>query len=323
MSVLSELKRDYITSDNANITENLMVSDVLTVDAIIIVAQNIDVGGTLDVGEDFTVDTDKFTVDYTNGNTVVTGTLDVDDATTITSTLGVTGASTLASLGVTNAATVGTTLGVTGLATLGSVSVTGAATVGTTLGVTGLSTLGSMSVTGAATVGTTLGVTGTSSLAALVCAVLSNTVHYGVSVLSTTNPIGFSVLGRPNANWGSVVFTGTQTERVTSGDYTGAIRVLTAGTYLLWISGARSDADDTQVWGIHTATDDTGAGAAVQHTTQATANPAGQFAMITVASLAANGIVYPAEVGGAAETVTMVISSTDFSAQFGCLRLGA
>jgi hypothetical protein len=75
------------------------------------------------------------------------------------STLNVTGASTLASLGVTGAATVGTTLGVTGLSTLASLAVTGASTLDS-LAVTNAATLGSVAVTAGATVGTSLAVTG-------------------------------------------------------------------------------------------------------------------------------------------------------------------
>jgi hypothetical protein len=109
------------------------------------------------------------------GDTKITGAFNATGAVTFGSTVGITGAATLASLGVTGAATVGTTLGVTGLSTLASLAVTTSATVGTTLGVTGAttlsstlaagaSTLASLGVTGAATVGTTLAVTGASTL---------------------------------------------------------------------------------------------------------------------------------------------------------------
>lgn len=61
--------------------------------------------------------------------------------------------------------TVGTTLGVTGAATLASAAISGAVTVGTTLGVTGITTAGtvnatSVAVSGNVGIGTTLGVTG-------------------------------------------------------------------------------------------------------------------------------------------------------------------
>lgn len=92
------------------------------------------------------------------------GSLGVTAAATVGGTLAVTGLSTLASLSVTAGATVGGTLGVTGAATLASVGVTGNATVGGTLGVTGLSTLGSLAVTAGATVGGTFGVTGAATL---------------------------------------------------------------------------------------------------------------------------------------------------------------
>jgi hypothetical protein len=103
------------------------------------------------------------------GDTKITGALNATGAATFGSTVGITGAATLASLGVTGAVTVGTTLGVTGLSTLASASVTttlgvtGATTLSSTLAA-GASTLASLAVTGAATVGTTLGVTGASTL---------------------------------------------------------------------------------------------------------------------------------------------------------------
>jgi hypothetical protein len=103
------------------------------------------------------------------------------------STLNVTGASTLASLGVTGAATVGTTLGVTGATTLASLGVTGAATVGTTLGVTGATTLASVGVTGAATVGTTLNVTGLTTASSLTVTGASNLTTLTVSGAVSAN----------------------------------------------------------------------------------------------------------------------------------------
>jgi hypothetical protein len=75
---------------------------------------------------DFSVATNKLTVASASGNTAIAG------------TLGVTGASTLASVGVTGSATVGTTLGVTGATTLtGDLAANG----NTTLGNAGTDTL--------------------------------------------------------------------------------------------------------------------------------------------------------------------------------------
>jgi len=120
---------------------------------------------------------------WTFGASGYTGVHAINGGLTISTTLAVAGASTLASASITGAATVGTTLGVTGAttlsstlsagaSTLASATITGAATVGTTLGVTGASTLASVGVTGAATVGTTLGVTGNITAAANI--VMSN-----------------------------------------------------------------------------------------------------------------------------------------------------
>ena len=52
---------------------------------------NLTVGGTGSIAGDFDINVNKFTVAAATGNTVIDGTLDVDEATNITSTLGVTG----------------------------------------------------------------------------------------------------------------------------------------------------------------------------------------------------------------------------------------
>ena len=114
------------------------------------------------------VNTNKFTVAATTGNTLVAGTLGVTGATTLSSTLGVTGATTLSStLGVTGTSTlagvVATTGSFTTLAASSTLAVTGATTLSSTLSA-GASTLNSLTVTNAATLSSTLGVAGAATL---------------------------------------------------------------------------------------------------------------------------------------------------------------
>lgn len=104
----------------------------------------------------------------------VTGTAGISGNATVGGTLGVTGATSLSTLGTSglatlNSASVSTTLGVTGATTLSStLGVTGAATLSSTLGVTGATTLGNtLSVAGdisdpnsAVIIGDTLNATG-------------------------------------------------------------------------------------------------------------------------------------------------------------------
>ena len=87
--------------------------------------RNADIDGTLDVQGtgnitgNFSVNSNKFNVTASSGNTTIAGTLGVSGATTLSSTLGVTGATTLSStLAVTSNSTIGGTLGVTGVTTL-------------------------------------------------------------------------------------------------------------------------------------------------------------------------------------------------------------
>lgn len=83
------------------------------------VSGNTTITGTLTLGSDLAINTNKFVVTATSGNTAVGGTLGVTGATTLSSTLGVTGAATLSStLGVTGATTLSSTLAVTGNTTL-------------------------------------------------------------------------------------------------------------------------------------------------------------------------------------------------------------
>ena len=173
---------------NANFQLEAHVGDSL------VVAGNTDLNGTLDVtgatGVDgsFDVNTNKFTVDATTGNTAVAGTLGVTGAATLSSSLDVTGAT-----GVdgdfdinTNKFTVASSTGNTAIA--GTLDVTGATGVdgdfdvastmftvasGTgntaiagTLGVTGVATLATVDINGGSIDGTAIGASTPSTVGA-------------------------------------------------------------------------------------------------------------------------------------------------------------
>jgi len=141
----STLSAGASTLASATITGAATVGSTLGVTGNTTIGGTLDVtgattlGSTADVAGNFSVATNKFTVDSVTGNTIVGGTLTA-------------GASTLASATITGAATVGSTLGVTGNTTIGGTLDAGA------------STLASLAVTNNATVGGTLGVTGNTTV---------------------------------------------------------------------------------------------------------------------------------------------------------------
>lgn len=126
---------------------------------------NATITGTLALGSDLAINTNKFNVTASSGNTAIAGTLAVTGAVTLSSTLGLTGNlaintnkfnvtassgnTTIAgTLGVTGAVTLSSTLGVTGDVAINTnkfnvTASSGNTTIAGTLGVTGLSTLGS------------------------------------------------------------------------------------------------------------------------------------------------------------------------------------
>jgi len=189
-------------------------------------------------------------------------------AMTIGGTLGVSGASTLASLGVTTNATVGGTLGVTGttslstlatsgLATLASASVTGNASIGGTLGVTGpttlstvtssgLATLASLNVTGNTTMGGALGVTGVVSGSAFKPTPLSAGApgelflgNYGLTLWATTGPsFDFGLL---QSNGNAILRVPVGTNQLEVGDGLNSIGYVSGTTGWRITSGGAAD----------------------------------------------------------------------------------
>ena len=130
---------------------------------------------TLSATGDFAINSNKFNVTASSGNTTIAGTLGVTGATSLSSTLGVTGAATFSSTtSHVGAATFSSTVGITGDVSVNTnkfvvTASSGNTAIAGTLGVSGATTLSStLGVTGAATLSSTLGVTGAATFSSTV-----------------------------------------------------------------------------------------------------------------------------------------------------------
>ena len=135
-----------IVGGGAGIGLDLQVGDDLIVGDDGSFGGNVDITGTLDVTNDFRVNTNKFTVAQSTGNTLVAGTFRADGISTLNSTVNIVGSGSNltvgGTLGVTNNTTLSGTLGVTLGTTLNNtLDVSGVTNITNTLGVTGITTL--------------------------------------------------------------------------------------------------------------------------------------------------------------------------------------
>jgi len=135
-----------IVGGGAGIGLDLQVGDDLIVGDDGSFGGNVDITGTLDVTNDFRVNTNKFTVAQSTGNTLVAGTFRADGISTLNSTVNIVGSGSNltvgGTLGVTNNTTLSGTLGVTLATTLNNtLDVSGVTNITNTLGVTGITTL--------------------------------------------------------------------------------------------------------------------------------------------------------------------------------------
>ena len=162
-----------IVGGGAGIGLDLYVGDDLSVGDDAAIGGNLDVTGDFDLTDDFRINTNKFTVAASTGNTVVAGTFTSAGQATLQSGLAVSSNTTIGgTLGVTQATTLSSTLAVTSGTTLSStLDVAGASNVNNTLGVTGVTTItnastatttgsysgdGALRVTGGASIGQNL-----------------------------------------------------------------------------------------------------------------------------------------------------------------------
>jgi hypothetical protein len=222
-----------------SVSSSTTITGSLTVSTTAAVTGAATFGSTVGITGNVAVNTDKFTVAASSGNTLVAGTLNVTGAQTFTGntthsgTLAVTGAQTLA-----GATTCSSTLAVAGAATLsGAANVVGAFSVNTdkltvaaasgntaiagTLAVTGASTLaGNVACSGA------LAVVSTSSFGGKLFpttddgAALGDTTHHFSDLFLASG----GVLNFNNGNWAATHTSGILTVG------TGDLRVTTAGT---------------------------------------------------------------------------------------------
>ena len=159
-----------IVGGGAGIGMDLYVGDDLSVADDTAIGGNLDVTGDFDLTSDFRVNTNKFTVASSSGNTLVAGTFTSAGQATLQQGLAVSSNTTVGgTLGVTAATTLSSTLAVTSNTTVGGTfDVSGASNVNNSLGVTGITTItnasaatttgsysgdGALRVTGGASIG--------------------------------------------------------------------------------------------------------------------------------------------------------------------------
>jgi len=159
-----------IVGGGAGIGMDLYVGDDLTVTDDTAIGGNLDVTGDFDLTSDFRVNTNKFTVAASSGNTLVAGTFTSAGQATLQQGLAVSSNTTVGgTLGVTAATTLSSTLAVTSNTTVGGTfDVSGASNINNNLGVTGVTIItnasaatttssysgdGALRVTGGASIG--------------------------------------------------------------------------------------------------------------------------------------------------------------------------
>jgi hypothetical protein len=190
------------------------------------IAKKLYIGTDLNVGANSSL---SGTLGVTGASTL-SSTLAVSGATTLSNTLAVTGASTLSStLEVSGATTLSNTLAVTGATTLSStLGITGATTLSSTLGVTGATTLSStLGVTGATTLSSTLAVTGASTLSSTLAVTGATTLSNTTDATSSTSGGAFTLSG--GAAIAKKLYVGTDLSVGGNATFTGPILAIPTG----------------------------------------------------------------------------------------------